>query len=222
MKLMKCNVFQSHRISRSHKLPRMTRACRKNNRCCSQTKKFNKPSKAEIVSLFSQSLPQFQANPRMVGRTAAQEGETPTQKIWTIDGKRVRHTCIVDKALVSPPVLAPSRKNGNNTLDTNAYDREIGSMLLQDLEDKSIQPVRQRSGTLTNQERYLATTQRETLAISCALKFFRFCAEATCVAVRIHHEKLCRNLARKEATGKCDTGASGSLNLNSTYCTEQD
>lgn len=72
--------------------------------------------------------------------------------------------------LISPPVLSLPKHNGNYTLEADRCDKQVECVFLQHQDDGKIhRPIGHWSQTLTKQERTLYTTNRECLAVVCAI-----------------------------------------------------
>lgn len=65
----------------------------------------------------------------------------------------------------SPPILPHPRAKRQYIVDTNAFVLNVGCVLLQQLEDHTLRPMRYRSGTVTSAKHDLAATQKKWLAV---------------------------------------------------------
>lgn len=75
--------------------------------------------------------------------------------------------------LISPPVLALPRFQGQYTVNTDAYDRQIGCVLLQKLPDGHNKQIGYWSSSLTDSERANNTAHRECLPVVWVVFLFR-------------------------------------------------
>lgn len=81
-------------------------------------------------------------------------------------GDRAQAACLQIKCkLASPPVLSLPRKCLPYVLDTDACDIQVGCVLMQFDDDKSLSPVGYRSRTLCSAKQNYDTTERYFLVI---------------------------------------------------------
>ena len=91
---------------------------------------------------------------------------------------------------MSPPVLAFPTLDRLYTVETDANADQLGCILLQEQEDKSLRPVGYFSKTLTPAERNYDTTERECLAIIWAVVLLRPYLDGTDLILRTDHDSL--------------------------------
>jgi hypothetical protein len=104
--------------------------------------------------------------------------------------------------LLSPPVLALPRAEGQMWLDTNASDAQLGCCLLQQQPDGKPLPLGYWSRTLNAAERNYSTTEKECLAIVWAVTHLRPYLEGVYFTVRRDHHALRWVMNLSDAQGR--------------------
>lgn len=92
--------------------------------------------------------------------------------------------------LAKPPVLALPRLGQTYTVDSDACDKQVRSVLLQEQEDVNEHPLGYLSRTLIPAERNYDTTQRKCLEIVWAILLLRLYLEGTSFVLRTDHDLL--------------------------------
>ena len=91
--------------------------------------------------------------------------------------------------LISPPILALPQPHGHYVLDTDACDKQVGCVLMQEQEG-TLRPIGYWSRSLTPAEKNYDTTQREWLAVVWAILLLRPYLEMQKFTVRTDHDAL--------------------------------
>ena len=94
------------------------------------------------------------------------------------------------KKLASPPELALPQSGRTYIVDTDACDKQVGCVLLQEDENDVLHPIGYWSRTLTKPEKNYDATHRECLAIVWAVLVLRPYLEGTHFKVRTDHHSL--------------------------------
>lgn len=106
------------------------------------------------------------------------------------------------KAQMSPLVLALTNSTSDINLHADACTDQVGCVFLRKQEDETTKPRAYRSSSLTDSERHYDTTQRESLAIVCAVLLSRPYLKGMKLTIRMDHESLKWILNHTESTGK--------------------
>lgn len=109
---------------------------------------------------------------------------------FKLDEKQTLAFKTLKSALASPPVLALPQTDLPYVLDTDAGDIQIGCVLMQQQEDKTLRPLGFFSKTLTETEQAYDASERECLAIVWAVTLLRPYLEASRFTIRIDHDPL--------------------------------
>jgi len=105
--------------------------------------------------------------------------------------------------LITPPILALPRSGLPMTVETDACDKQVGCVLLQDQPDgQPMKPLGYWSRSLNKAERNYNTTQRECLAVVWAVLMLRPYLYGTRFTLRTDHESLRWILNLSDASGK--------------------
>lgn len=94
------------------------------------------------------------------------------------------------KKLTSPPILALPRSQDPFMVDTNAFDRQIGSLLLQMQHGGQNKPIVCWLRSLTYDEHKYDTAHRECLAVIWAVLLIRPYLEGSQLTIRTDHDPL--------------------------------
>ena len=106
------------------------------------------------------------------------------------------------KRLIEPPILTLPRRDGRYTVDTDACDKQVGCVLLQEQPEVPARPIGYWSRSLNQAERAYDTTHRECLAVVWAVLLLRPYLEGTRYTIRTDHDALRWILNMADATGK--------------------
>jgi len=106
--------------------------------------------------------------------------------------------------LISPPVIALPRGTGKYTVDTDACDRQVGCVLLQEQLTGPDRPIGYWSRSLTSAEAAYDTTERECLAVVWAVTMLEPYLQGTRFTIRTDHEALRWILTMTDAKGKLE------------------
>lgn len=109
------------------------------------------------------------------------------------------------KLLTNQPILALSRKTGQYTIYTYAYDSQVVCVLLQKQEEGTIRPSEYCSRTLTRAEQKLATTNKEFLAMVWAVLLQQPYLGLSYFIIHTDHEGLNWLLMSADASGKLES-----------------
>lgn len=94
------------------------------------------------------------------------------------------------EALMRPLVLFSPRTESQYTLDTEANEKQIRCVLLQEQEDSGNRPAGCWSRTLNDEEQKLATKNREWLAVIWTVMLLRLNVERSYLTIRADHKAL--------------------------------
>lgn len=104
--------------------------------------------------------------------------------------------------LTQPPTLALPCRNGKYTVKTDACDRQVGCVLLQEHSYGTTRLVGYWSRSLNKAEKAYDTTHRECLAVVWAVLMLRYYLEGARFTIRTNHDALRWILNMADATGK--------------------
>jgi hypothetical protein len=116
-----------------------------------------------ILSGFCQDCSTAEPSPQKGGDTA----------VRPLYSEQVTAFDTILGALLNPPILAVPRFEGAFTLDIDASNHQLGYCLLQSQPDGSQRPVGYWSRRLTSAKKNYSTTEKECLAIVCAILHIR-------------------------------------------------
>lgn len=94
---------------------------------------------------------------------------------FVLDDQERRAVNELKHRLVIPPVMAQPRAKGQYTVNTEASDIQIGRVLLQEQNDKVLNPIVYSSKSLCEAERQHNTTQKECLKVVWSVLMLRPC-----------------------------------------------
>lgn len=104
--------------------------------------------------------------------------------------------------LISPPVLGISRVKWQCTVDTAASSFKVGCVLLQEQEEKVLNPIGYWSRSLCNAEHRYDKIHKECLTVKRSVHLSRTYIDGFYFVIRTDHQKLRWSLYLKEATGR--------------------
>ena len=204
LKLPKCHFFQASvdylgHVIRPGKLEVSTRTCDAIKQAKPPTTQTGIRSFIGLCNVFRRFVPNFAriATPlnRKLEKGQPFNFETLTDAEYAAFEELKRR-------LVSPPILALPKRDGQYKLDTDACDTQVGSTLLQDQGGGEFHPVGYWSRALTKQERDYTTTEKECLAIVWSILLLRPYLEGQRFTVRTDHDSLRWVLNLADAKGR--------------------
>ncbi|GFU69953.1 retrovirus-related Pol polyprotein from transposon 297 [Trichonephila clavipes] len=135
---------------------------------------------------------------------------------WSEEEEKAFQT--LKQCLVSPPILKQADFSKSFLIRTDASNYALEAVLLQG-EDKEEHPVEFTSRLLNPAERNYSTTEREALAVVCALEKFRGYVDGASITVASDHQPLRWLMKLKSPTGRLARWALQlqSFNLNMEY-----
>ena len=104
--------------------------------------------------------------------------------------------------MTSPPILTLPREGKPYTIDTDASSYQLGCALLQEQDDKSLQPVGYWSYSLNDTERNYSATERECYSVVWSVTTLRPYVEGTKFSIRTDHDALRWLMSLTESTGR--------------------
>ena len=204
LKLPKCHFFQASvdylgHVIRPGKLEVSTRTCDAIKRAKPPTTQTGIRSFIGLCNVFRRFVPNFARIATPLNRKL-EKGQPFNFEVLTDPEYAAFEE--LKRRLVSPPILALPKRDGQYKLDTDACDTQVGSTLLQDQGGGDFHPVGYWSRALTKQEREYTTTEKECLAIVWSILLLRPYLEGQRFTVRTDHDSLKWVLNLADAKGR--------------------
>ena len=125
-----------------------------------------------------------------------------SSRLNTLNEDQLRAFEALRQCLLTPPILALPKADGQFTLDTDASSDQIGCCLFQAQSDGKLHPLGYWSRGLTSAERNYSTTEKECLAIVWAILTLRPYLEGRRFIIRTDHHSLRWVLNLADAQGR--------------------
>lgn len=147
----------------------------------------------ELCSDCRQFVPNFSQMTALLNKRL-KRGEQTTFELKDEERQTVEY---MKEKLTTPAVLALPRSEGQLLIDTDACDKQVGCVLLQEQEESEIWPVGYWSRTSKNAEKSYNTAQKKFLAVIWSVMMLRPNVEGGWLITKTDHKSLKLILALK-------------------------
>lgn len=153
----------------------------------------------ELGNVFRRFVPKFSKLTAPLNKKLRKD---PPKSLLELTIQEKQWVDDLNETLTNPPILALAWATSHYTLKTDAYDTQLGCVLLQQQPDRPEKPIDYWPRIRTDTENELVTTHKEWLVVIWAVLLLWPSLEGNWLTLRTNHEAPIWVLTRSNAWGK--------------------